>query len=119
MAGGIAGYMSIGGCSAARLSNEGEINGVFQSGGIIGYGEVAMLSECSNSGLVTSHDGSVIGGIAGRLSVYDSMSQCENTGRIIYDGKSTSGNKAAGLVADFMAGNATISECRNEAPVYG
>ena len=124
VAGGIVGYASSYRGVAERLSNTGDINGVFGSGGIFGQGSGwDKVSECTNSGYITAHEGTFesiaeVGGIAGRLEVFYELSNCVNKGTVDlpYFG---SYNYAAGGLVGYHSGADSIMYCRNEGQITG
>lgn len=82
----------------------------FQIGGIVGYMIDGPITECSNTGNISSKEGvsSQIGGVVGTLD-RSSMTGCYNTGNVNGGDKSM---EIGGVVGDIVAGS-TMTACYN------
>lgn len=95
--------------------------------GIAGYNysdeSKGALEDCANHGVVTvvlnNNSGTVaIGGVLGAFKNTNTLTRCNNSGKITLDGKGMKGQiYAAGVVGRTMATKSNLTDCSNTADV--
>ncbi|MCL2649496.1 MAG: T9SS type A sorting domain-containing protein [Candidatus Azobacteroides sp.] len=110
---GIFAYLS--GATVKNLNVKGNISSYFYSGGICGYATNTTITNCSNSGVISSDGGSYStysGGICGYASG-SIITNCSNTGSISSSiSSSNSTTSTSGGICGYAA-SATIKNCSN------
>lgn len=115
-AGGIVGYVQ--GGSITNCNNSATVISSNSGGGIVGATDVTV-SKCSNSGDISSIDGSIVGGIVGYLYSSGSITLSYNTGNIsAIENRVKQGSPTtfAGGICGESSG--VISSCYNVGTIY-
>ncbi|MBE6811512.1 MAG: hypothetical protein E7523_01385 [Ruminococcaceae bacterium] len=110
---GLFGYLGEGGKISNVTLSDSYINGVFATGGIVGWNE-GTVTDCRNDGLVCAAD--LVGGVVGVNN--NIVSNCHNTGTVRFnnDFDYGDGDTIGGVVG---SNNGTLTHCSNTGNVEG
>lgn len=127
---GLFGRVDAGGISIT-IKNIGIINSNIQGyifvGGVVGYAYAGssgtiLITNCYNTGTVTSEEGSIVGGVVGYAYSYNFVSiqitNCYNTGKVTNVGGSSVGG-VVGYAYTGTSGPILITNCYNAGSVEG
>ena len=123
--GGVVGQASTGTTGVFNCSNTGNViaygtypySGIIYQmcGGVVSkVGNSVVISDCSNSGIITGYNGgNSVGGIVGELGSNSIIRACTNIGAV------TGSADNVGGIAGITSTNSTIRECTNSGAVTG
>ena len=101
--GGIVGYNSGQTVNITSCTNNGEIKGTSETGGIIGYTDNSTINDCTNNAKVGGVDN--VGGIVGKICA-GSVENCINKGAV------SATSQAGGIIGN--TNGVTVKNCKNE-----
>ena len=101
--GGIVGYNSGQTVNITSCTNNGEIKGTSETGGIIGYTDNSTIKDCTNNAKVGGVDN--VGGIVGKICA-GSVENCINKGAV------SATSQAGGIIGN--TNGVTVKNCKNE-----
>lgn len=97
-----------------HCQNSGNVSaGNGNVGGVVGWNQAGAITDCSNSGAITSRSGGYVGGIVGHQNNNSSVSRCFNTGSV-----TDKNSRYVGGVVGMVDG-ASVEHCYNTAIVAG